>query len=95
MSSITGIEGRPALHKYEPEEPSREDNNTNELMPNNIDSSMKMTDIIEYLNSKQTKIGSHRKKLVNRIYKSLLDNFLPSYMKLIVSEQSKESEAEV
>ena len=60
-----------------------------DIINNQVESSWKINDIIEYLNSKHGVIGSERKRTINKIYKTLLDNFIPAYMKLIISESKR------
>ena len=61
-----------------------------DIINNNVEATQKVSIIIDYLNSKHGMMGSERKKTINKVYKTLLDNFIPAYMKLIISESCRD-----
>lgn len=60
-----------------------------EIINSKIQGNWKLIDIFEYLNEKHGLISTEWKKLINKIYKALLNNFIPDYMKLILHESAK------
>ena len=60
-----------------------------DVINSKIQGNWKLIDIIEYLNEKHGLISTERKKLIRQIYKTLLKNFIPDYMKLILHECQK------
>jgi hypothetical protein len=87
MSTITGIED-PA-----PGEPRSERGGAqecvNDIISEKLRENWKMIDIVEYLNSTHKLVGQERRKMINKVYKGLLNHFIPDYMKFILHETKR------
>ena len=78
MSTITGIE--------EPSEMEISRRGPYSCLSEVFNENWKLIDIVEYLNSKHGLVGQERWWLINKVYKGLLNHFIPDYMKLVLHE---------
>jgi hypothetical protein len=44
----------------------------------------RLNPILEYLDDRHGTVGSERKKLIDQIYKTVIDNIVPDYIKIIL-----------